>query len=129
MATVDMELKKHFEELQMQMSETRSKMRQMDAQIEVLTKAAHAAEITKKEVAKLPPEGVNTYESCGRMFVLRPVSQISTMLDEKSKNANEKIKSLKSNQEYLEKSLKERQDNLRELIIHKQQKPGSGDAK
>lgn len=122
MATVDMELKKHFEELQMQMGETRAKMRQMDSQIELLSKAAQSAEITKKEVSKLPVEGINTYESVGRMFVLRPVPQISAMLEDKAKSATEKIKTLKSGQEYLEKSLKERQDNLRELIIQKQQK-------
>ena len=126
MATVDMELRKHFEELQIQMAETRSKMRSMDTQVETLKKVGQHASLTKKEVSSISDQKVKTYESCGRMFVLRTQNQINEMLDDKIKSSEEKIKSLQANKEYLEKSLKERENNLRELIIQKQQKP-SGD--
>lgn len=40
MAAVDMELKKHFEELQAQMIESRAKIRQIDAQVEQLKRTS-----------------------------------------------------------------------------------------
>jgi len=119
MATVDMELKKHFEELQIQMAESKSKIRSMDSQIELLKKQSLNAKITRKEMSGLS-QGVKTYESCGRMFILRPLPQVNDILEDKMKKADDKIKSLQGNQEYLEKSLKERENNLRDLVVQKQ---------
>lgn len=121
MAAVDLELKKHFEELQTQMAETRTKMRQMDAQMEGQRLVCLRSTKTKQELAKLPSD-VNTYESLGRMFVKKSLDQVNVMLDEKIKSSEEKIKSLDSNQKYLDKSLKERENNLREMIVQKQMK-------
>lgn len=121
MAAVDLELKKHFEELQTQMAETRTKMRQMDAQMEGQRLISLRSTKTKQELAKLSPD-VNTFESLGRMFVKKSLDQVNVMLDEKIKVSEEKIKSLDANQKYLDKSLKERENNLREMIVQKQMK-------
>lgn len=120
-AAVDLELKKHFEELQTQMAETRTKMRQMDAQMDGLRIAGKRAAMTKKQVTQLTPE-TRTYESLGRMFVLRSRDEVNKMLDEKVKMSEEKVTGLEANQKYLENSLKERENNLREMIIQKQMK-------
>lgn len=118
MANVDLELKKHFEELQIQVMETRTKMRQIDVQVEGLKRTCQHSTITKREVAAVP-SGVNTFESVGRMFVKRPVDDVQKMLDERIKKGEEKITSLETSKKYLENSLKERENNLRELVAQK----------
>ena len=79
-ASVDMELKQHFAELQAQMAETKTKMRQMESQMEGLRLACKRAAATKQQLASLAP-GVATYDSLGRMFVLKDVSSIQESLD------------------------------------------------
>ena len=120
---VDLELKKHFEELQIQVQDSRGKMRQIDSQINSLkTNCAHST-ITRTEILSLP-EGIRTYESLGRMFVLRDVKDIQTMLEERVKSNEEKMKSLESNKKYLETGLKSKENSIRELIARKQQTTG-----
>lgn len=122
MASVDLELKKHFEELQIQVQDSRGKMRQIDGQIDALKKSCTHSGITRNEISGLP-DGVNTYESLGRMFVLRDVKDIQSMLGERIKSNEEKIKTLETNKRYLESGLKSKENSIRELIAKKQ---GSG---
>lgn len=119
MSGVDLELKKHFEELQVQMAETKNKMRKIDVQIEALKKTCQHSHLTKKELMALPEE-IGTYESLGRMFVQTNMVKAINMINDKIKTSEERITSLEANKQQLEKSLKERENNLRELINHKQ---------
>lgn len=122
MSAVDLELKKHFEELQAQVVDTRVKMKQIDVQMDQQKKQITHSTITKSEIAGLP-EDVRTFESLGRMFVLRRKSEIEEMLHGRITSGNERIQSLESNKKYLETSLKERENSLRELVSQKLQKP------
>ncbi|KAK8785698.1 prefoldin subunit 1 [Amblyomma americanum] len=116
---VDMELKKAFQELQIKMIDTTRRLRIADMQIESLRKAVRHAYCTG-EVLSEAPSGTKMYQSVGRMFVAADFDDIMSSLDVKMKTCDEKIKSLENNKAYLEKSLKESENNLREMIIQKQ---------
>lgn len=57
-----------------------------------------------------------TYDSVGRMFLLTPLDEIKEMLRVKQAAADEKIKTLENNKKYLERSLKDAENNLREMV-------------
>uniref|UniRef100_A0A131XGS3 Putative molecular chaperone prefoldin subunit 1 n=1 Tax=Hyalomma excavatum TaxID=257692 RepID=A0A131XGS3_9ACAR len=116
---VDMELKKAFQELQMKMVDTSRRLRQADVQIENLKKAVKYAYCTGEVVSDAPPD-TKMYRAVGRMFLGSDYTEVMKILDEKINTYNEKIKSLESNKAYLEKSLKESENNLREMIVQKQ---------
>lgn len=59
---------------------------------------------------------IKTYESIGRMFVLTPIDNVKANLKKRQDTATEKIKTLENNKDYLEKSLKDSENNLREMI-------------
>nr|CAG4641389.1 EOG090X0LK7 [Eulimnadia texana] len=114
----DIELKKAFAELQQKMVETSQKLKLSDIQIDSLKWSIIHSQITDKEMSALPA-GTNTYESLGRAFLLRDVSDVRKNLDNKIKGCEEKIKTLENNKGYLERNLKESENNLRELIQQK----------
>jgi prefoldin subunit 1 len=62
------------------------------------------------------------YEGVGRMFVLSEKKRVMQGLEDKCKQCEAKISSLEKNKEYLEKSLKDSENSLRELISTKQGK-------
>lgn len=53
------------------------------------------------------------------MFMLSDIKTVRQGLAEKQGTCKEKIKTLESNKEYLEKDIKESENNLRELITQK----------
>ncbi|XP_023022200.1 prefoldin subunit 1 [Leptinotarsa decemlineata] len=118
MSKVDMELKKAFAELQEKQLETTQKLRMADIQIENLKRSKQHASITEREINAIE-EGTNTYESVGRMFFLTPIEKVKENLKTKQNVAEDKIKVLESNKTFLENSLKEATDSLRELVQSK----------
>ena len=115
----DMELRKAFVELQTKMVETKQKMRLSDLQIENLKRTSTHAGLTEQEIAALPEE-TRLYESVGRMFLLSSRPEVTKRLSEKQSSCKDKIKTLESNKEYLERSMKESENALRELVQQKQ---------
>lgn len=61
-------------------------------------------------------DNTKTYESVGRMFLLTPIEQVKCNLRTKQVNAEEKVKIIENNKTYLENSLREATNNLRELV-------------
>jgi prefoldin subunit 1 len=117
-SNVDLELKKAFQGLQVQVIETRDKVRQIDIQMEALRRSSHHSKLTKNEIIALPQD-CNLYESLGRMFVKRDSNQINKLLDDRINTNEEKIKALQQSKTYAESKVKESENNLRELIAHK----------
>jgi prefoldin subunit 1 len=66
-------------------------------------------------------EGTKTYESVGRMFVLTPIDQVKESLQKKQALSEEKIKVLVNNMAYLQNSLKDATNSLRELVQQKKE--------
>lgn len=118
---VDLELKKAFEEMQVKMAQTKSQMKLITGQTDALKRQIQHSKLTEGEITSLA-ENVRMYEGIGRMFVLSDKSNILKNLNEKSKTCETKIASLEKSKDYLEKSEKDCQTSLRELIAAKQGK-------
>ena len=103
---------------QTKMVDNKQKMRMADLQIENLKRSITHSELTSAELKSLPQE-TRLYESVGRMFLLSSHSEVSGMLTKKQDNCKEKIKNLEANKTYLERSMKDSENSLRELVAQK----------
>ncbi|RNA25093.1 Prefoldin subunit 1 [Brachionus plicatilis] len=119
--SVDLELKKAFEDLQTKMFTSRNQMKVIGVQVDQLKRQVQHAKLTESELVQLDTS-VRMYEGIGRMFVLSDKPAVLKSLEEKSKTCETKIQSLEKTKEYLEKSLKDSENSLRELITVKQGK-------
>jgi len=115
MSKVDIELKKAFTELQQKAVETSQKLRLADVQIDTLRRSKKRASFTERELSTLNAE-TPMYESVGRMFILTPSEEVKSNLKHRQDAADEKIKNLENNKAYLERNLKEAENNLREMV-------------
>uniref|UniRef100_A0A8C7XAU5 Prefoldin subunit 1 n=1 Tax=Oryzias sinensis TaxID=183150 RepID=A0A8C7XAU5_9TELE len=115
-APVDLELKKAFAELQLKMIDTQQKVKLADLQIDQLTRVQKHAKLTSREISSLP-ENTRLYEGVGRMFILQSREKINNLLTDKQKTVDEKIKELEQKKVYLERSVKEAEDNIREMLL------------
>ncbi|XP_028839412.1 prefoldin subunit 1 [Denticeps clupeoides] len=115
-APIDLELKKAFAELQAKMIDTQQKVKLADLQIEQLGRVKKHANLTHAEVAALP-HTTRMYEGVGRMFILQSKDEIDDQLLEKQKTADDKVKELEQKKTYLERSVKEAEDNIREMLM------------
>ena len=75
--------------------------------------------VDNKQKMKSLPEETRLYESVGRMFLLSSSAEVSEMLTKKQDQSKEKIKNLEANKTYLERSLKDSENSLRELVAQK----------
>lgn len=75
------------------MVETSQKLKLADMQIETLKRNMIHAQLTDKEISQLPAD-TKTYESVGRMFVLKESTEARKNLENKVKSCEEKIKTL-----------------------------------
>ncbi|XP_054481704.1 prefoldin subunit 1 [Anoplopoma fimbria] len=115
-APIDLELKKAFSELQVKMIDTQQKVKLADLQIDQLTRVQKHAKLTHAEIATLS-DNTRLYEGVGRMFILQSKEEINNQLTDKQKTADEKIKELEQKKVYLERSVKEAEDNIREMLL------------
>ncbi|XP_046899098.1 prefoldin subunit 1 isoform X2 [Hypomesus transpacificus] len=115
-APIDLELKKAFAELQAKMIDTQQKAKLADLQIDQLTRMKKHANLTHTEIASLPGT-TRMYEGVGRMFILQSKEEINTQLTDKQKTSDEKIKELEQKKTYLERSVKDAEDNIREMLM------------
>ncbi|XP_071270011.1 prefoldin subunit 1 [Salvelinus alpinus] len=115
-APIDLELKKAFAELQSKMIDTQQKAKLADLQIDQLTRMKKHANLTHAEIKTLP-DNTRMYEGVGRMFILQSKEDINTQLTYKQKTADEKIKELEQKKTYLERTVKDAEDNIREMLM------------
>lgn len=115
----DKELKKAFQELHEKVIDTRQKLKLADIQIEGLKRSKQRAELTLVELKTLPDK-TRTFESVGRMFLLQDINTINQDLNKRTKFAEEKIKTLECNKNYLMDNLTESENNIREMVQKRQ---------
>lgn len=115
---MDMELKKAFTEVQMNRIETTEKMCMLDIRHDMVKTGKHKYIITEKGTSDLPDDA-RVYLSVGRMFVLTDVQNMRADLKAKQEKCEKTLELLVKRKEFLAKSLKEQEDNLRELVKHK----------
>ncbi|EDO46608.1 predicted protein, partial [Nematostella vectensis] len=107
-----------FQELQLKVIDTTQRVKVAEAQIEQLKRTNQHAKLTDQELSTLPLD-TNTYEAVGRMFVLQPVTDVRSTIAEKVKANEEKIKTIEGTKDYLQKSVKEQENNIREMLMHR----------
>ncbi|XP_069810286.1 prefoldin subunit 1 [Dendropsophus ebraccatus] len=115
-AAVDLELKKAFTELQAKVIDTQQKVKLADLQIEQLNRTKKHAQLTDSEIKSLPDD-TPMYEGMGRMFILQTKVKIHSQLLNKQKIADDKIADIEQKKSYLERSVKEAEDNIREMLM------------
>ncbi|XP_065051458.1 prefoldin subunit 1-like [Rhopilema esculentum] len=115
MASFDEELRKAFQELQAKVITTTAQVKVAEAQIIQLKRSIQHAQLTEYEVTQLPEE-TKAYESVGRMFILRSTKEVKRNLENRVKHAEDKIKGIEANKEYLQKSVKEQENSIREML-------------
>ncbi|KAL5961490.1 Box C/D snoRNA protein 1 [Taenia solium] len=93
----------------------------INAQIDALSKQIRRSELVTEEITSLP-DGVNTYSSIGRMFIQKSIPDLVRDLSLQSEEYNRTIGSLKKKLDYVNKSLADAQQGLRDLISAKQQR-------
>ena len=114
----DEEIRKALSDHQVKVIESVQKINMAESQIENLQRVINYSELTSEELKTLP-DGVNVYESVGRMFFLQPVDEIQRILVEKKTNSVTKIENLKGNRTRLEKGMKDSEEHLRDLLEQK----------
>jgi len=116
---IDPELSSAFAELSMKKAQSENQIRVSNSQIETLTRKIQHSLLVEQEVNALP-EDVKLYKAIGRMFLLQPNEDIKKDLKDKQKSFTEKIKTLETSKEYLQRSIEECKNNVRELVMSKQ---------
>ena len=111
----DADLKKAFQDLQAKMITTTQQVKLAEAQIAQLTRNITHAKLTEQELSLLPGD-TRTYQSVGRMFILEPINQIQTDLKKKISEGEAKIKTIEQNKEHLQKSVKDHENSIREML-------------
>ncbi|XP_046532213.1 prefoldin subunit 1-like [Equus quagga] len=114
-APVDLELKKVFTELQAKAIDTQQKVKLADIEIEQLNRTKKHAHLTDTEIMTLVDE-TNIYQGVGIMFILQSKEVIHNQLLEKQKIAEEKSKESEQKKSYQQWSMKEAEDNIREML-------------
>ncbi|XP_034091951.1 prefoldin subunit 1 [Gymnodraco acuticeps] len=116
--SIDLELKKAFSELQVKMLDTQQKAKHLrPADSDQLTsRCRNFAKLTRAEISPAV-SSTRLYEGVGRMFILQSKEDINNQLMDKQKTADEKIKELEQRKVYLERSVKEAEDNIREMLL------------
>ncbi|KAH7640099.1 prefoldin subunit 1 [Dermatophagoides farinae] len=117
-STADPELTKAFQELQIQVLNTREKVRHIEAEISSCERQALIYEITKKTVADLKP-GHECFIGLGRAFARQDRPEILALMDTRIENNQEKIRTMKQAKNYQEGKVKETENNIREMIQQK----------
>lgn len=118
MANFDTDLKKAFQELQAKVITTTQQVKLAEVQIAQLTRNITHAKLTDQELSTLP-EGTRTYQSIGRMFMLEPIDQVRADLKKKIEEGDAKIKTIEQNKEYLQKSVKDHENSIREMLSNR----------
>lgn len=75
--------------------------------------------LIERELSALP-EDTRVYEAHGSFYLLEPLHRVRESLIAKAAEKDEKIKSLEAHKDYLNKSVKEDEDNLREMLMQRQ---------
>ncbi|EDW02875.1 prefoldin subunit 1 [Drosophila grimshawi] len=115
MAQMDLELKKAFTEMQINKLETTKKINMIDMKCDMVKTGKHKYTLTEKGTSNLTDD-TRVYLSVGRMFLLTDVQNMRDELKGKQEKCDKAIELLEKKKEFLQKSLKDQEDGLRELV-------------
>eukprot|EP00246_Nothoceros_aenigmaticus_P017882 TRINITY_DN9047_c0_g1_i3.p1 TRINITY_DN9047_c0_g1~~TRINITY_DN9047_c0_g1_i3.p1 ORF type:complete len:150 (-),score=34.64 TRINITY_DN9047_c0_g1_i3:326-715(-) len=107
--------KEAFVELQGQLVDTASKLKQVQMQMRVKESEKKRASLTLDELQSLPPD-TRTYLSVGKMFILDNIADLMELQESKCQECDSSLATLQTSKEYLERQMKELEINFRELM-------------
>ena len=112
---VDENDRQQFVKMQREMLVETNKLRKLESQQRDSEREKKRSQLTLQELASLP-EDVNTYRTIGRTFVLTSKQDMTKELEQSVTDNEEFLKTSKDKKVYLEKQVKEAEDNIRELL-------------
>ena len=112
---IDEEDKQAFIELQTRLQSDANALRKVEQQARTAEVERKRAELVLQELSQMP-ESTNTYKTVGRTFVLMSKDDMQHHLKESIEKSEETVKGSKGSKMYLEKAVKETEDNIRELL-------------
>ncbi|TDG44864.1 hypothetical protein AWZ03_008672 [Drosophila navojoa] len=115
MAQMDLELKKAFTEMQINKLETTKKISMIDMKCDMVKTGKQKYSLTEKSTSNLTDD-TKVYMSVGRMFLLTDLDSMRNELKAKQDKCDKAIELLEKKKEFLQKSLKDQEDGLRELV-------------
>lgn len=124
MSAADVELRQAFAQLQAQMVETQQRVSALEPQMAALQRASLHADATLQQLSAAP-EGTRAYHPVGRAFLLQPLDELRKHTTNRRANAEAKIEALKNMKDYLERSLKNSENNLREMVQQRKEQASS----
>eukprot|EP01116_Phalansterium_solitarium_P008158 TRINITY_DN21558_c0_g1_i1.p1 TRINITY_DN21558_c0_g1~~TRINITY_DN21558_c0_g1_i1.p1 ORF type:complete len:124 (-),score=29.52 TRINITY_DN21558_c0_g1_i1:169-540(-) len=105
-----------FMELQGKMQDTSKLLQQVGARLNASERERRSSQLTLKELEELP-EGVPTYKSVGKMYLISPISSIRSELSEGIMKSETELTNLRNQQKYLANSMNECEKSIKELLV------------
>ena len=112
---VDDKDRQQFLELQKKMLLETNKLKKLESQTRTSEVEKRKCQLTLQELETLP-EGVNTYRTIGRTFVLVDKNDMATELKQSIQDNEEFVGNSKDKKVYLEKQVKDAEEEIRELL-------------
>eukprot|EP00271_Cylindrocystis_brebissonii_P003228 TRINITY_DN13998_c0_g2_i1.p1 TRINITY_DN13998_c0_g2~~TRINITY_DN13998_c0_g2_i1.p1 ORF type:complete len:139 (+),score=43.78 TRINITY_DN13998_c0_g2_i1:139-555(+) len=104
-----------FQELQTRLVDTDQKMKQVMAKTRATEADKKRATLTLQELEELPVD-TDTYRQLGKAFVLENLDALKSEEREKVKASERAIEALQSSKSYLERQMKDVENNFKELV-------------
>jgi len=114
-SAVDDKDKQAFMDLQKRLWTEANNLKKVETQAKTAEQDKRRAELTLQEIGAMP-EDVNTYRTIGRAFILVPKDDMQKELENAIAKNENVVKESKGSKVYLEKAVKETEDNIRELL-------------
>ncbi|KAM3172246.1 hypothetical protein ACTXT7_014958 [Hymenolepis weldensis] len=119
--SVDEDIQKAIIQLKAKTASSNQQKAIINSQIDALSKQARRSELVTQELNSVP-EDVNTYCATGRMFIQKSIPDLIADLASQREEYNKTVEALRKKLDYVNKSLADAQQGLRDLISAKQQK-------
>ncbi|KAH8404983.1 hypothetical protein KR215_002335, partial [Drosophila sulfurigaster] len=104
-----------FTEMQINKLDTTKKINMIDMKCDMVKTGKQTYTLTEKGTSSLSDD-TKVYLSVGRMFLLTDVQNMRDELKTKQDKCDKAIELLEKKKEFLQKSLKDQEDGLRELV-------------
>ncbi|SPP86116.1 blast:Prefoldin subunit 1 [Drosophila guanche] len=101
--------------MQINKLETTKKINMIDMKCDMVKTGKHKYLLTEKGTSNLDND-TRVYQSVGRMFLLTDVQNMREDLKSKQDKCEKALELLEKKKEFLQKSLKDQEDGLRELV-------------
>ena len=119
MSLVSLELdemdKKNFTELQGSIAQAQQELSGLTQKLRARNAEAKHAQLTLAELQEVPDE-CKAYEQVGKMFLLRPLPELVTSLDDKSQGYLKEVAAMTEKKKHMEEAYAKVQEDFQEFV-------------